>query len=112
MADEVYFNKKELNMFKKGQKFSAQNRVDFFLPNSVENFSSNFLQKVRLTRQFQQTLASVRSEVVSQDSGNCSVSDYQNDDIDEFLFNDENEAENREILQNVFTEWRCLLDIR
>ena len=117
MTNEVYFNTDELNLFKKSSKNSDQNGIDFFLPNSItENFSSNFLQKVRLTRQFRQTLASVRSETLSRDSGNGSeVTDFPNDtdDIDDYLFSgDENKPENKEILQKVFTEWRILIDIR
>jgi len=77
MANEVYFNQDELSFFKKCVKRNSSvetdSDLDFYLPNSAETCGANFLQKVRLTRQFQRTLASVKSESGNRDSGNCSV---------------------------------------
>ena len=134
MANEIYFNREELNLFKKCVRQNASTvdsddgvsvsggDVDFFLPNSLENCSTNFLQKIRLTRQFQRTLASVKgdsasvsalsSASVTRDSGNCSVAESAGDEIEDFLFNESNDPDRREILEHFFAEWRTLIDLR
>ena len=110
MSQEVYLNSDEINLFRQSSShYSAENSVEFHLPNSYE--SGSFLQKVRLSRQFRKTLDSVRFQSELQDSGNSSV----NDDsayLEEILFEDENYERKRDILERSFAEWKSLVDIR
>jgi hypothetical protein len=115
MTQEVYFNREELNSFKKSsEQFSYENGVDFLLPNSLETSGGgvNFLQKVRLTRRFQRALDSIRSDSDQRDSGVSTVSQSSNEELEDFLFNQKYDETKRAALQHFFVEWRSLVDIR
>ena len=115
MTQEVYFNRDELNLFKKTtDQFSIESGVDFLLPNSFESSGGNFLQKVRLTRRFQRTLASIRSDSDQRDSGVSTLSQSQssNEELEDFLFNEKYDETKRAALEHFFFEWRSLVDIR
>ena len=111
MSQEVYFNSGEINLFRNR---SIEN-VDFLLPNSssIEKIeTANFLTKFRLTRQFQRTLDSLRTDSKRHDSGISSKNGSVNDELEEILFQDENEEEKRATLEHFFFEWRTFVEIR
>ena len=111
-AQEVYFNREEMDLFRKSQNnghhCEVEKGVNFSLPNSFETFeTASFLQKVRLT-----TLDSLRADSEQGDSGVCSVNASVNGELEEILFSDDNGQERRETLEHYFSEWRALFDIR